>query len=141
MKILFLILMFYVYLFGENFFRNDNYVVDKKHKLMWQDTKINVTMLKNQKDSIKYCEDLKYLNFINWKLPTREQYEYILDKTRKDGLMINRKFKYILPGDYWTRETTWRSFGRYGYYIFLKSGTIYYNNKIYLKLIRCVREL
>ena len=141
MRLIFLVLISFIYIFGENFFRNDSYVVDKQHKLMWQDTKDNVFIRKNQNNAIKYCEELNFLDFTNWKLPTREQYKYIIDKKRKDELMINRKFKYTLAEDYWTNETTWRNLGRYGYYVYFKSGVIYYNNKTYLKFVRCVREL
>lgn len=139
-KILFIILLSFTFSFGSNFVKINDYILDKEHNLFWQDTQENITILKTQVEAISYCDNLNLSGYSDWKLPTREQYKYIIDKTRKDELMINRRFEYILSNDYWSIDTTWRSFGRYGYYIFFKSGAIYYQNKTYPKYVRCVRE-
>jgi hypothetical protein len=139
MKIVY-ILFLVTLLFGDNFIKQQGYIVDKQHNLIWQDTKENIVILKNQSDAVQYCQDLVFAGYDDWELPSREQYRYILDKTRDDELMINRKFKYILKEHYWTRDKTWRNFNRWGYFVYFKSGTFYYNNKSYLKYVRCVRQ-
>jgi len=139
MKIIILILSIN-YIFASNFFKNTDLVVDTQHKLYWQDTKDNITILKDQKGAIEYCENLILHGYDDWSLPTKEQYRYIIDKTRKDELLIHRRFEYILSDHYWTQDTTWRNFGRWGYFIYFKSGTFYYDNKTYPKYVRCVRE-
>ena len=139
MKIISILILFASFLLSADFFKNGNYIVDKVHNLYWQDTKDNIAILKSQEGAVKYCENLNLSGYSDWELPTREQYKYIIDKTRKDELMINRRFEYILADDYWTQDTRWQSFNRYGYYIFFKSGTIYFNNKTYPRYVRCVR--
>jgi hypothetical protein len=54
--------------------------------------------------------------------------------------MINQAFQNIINESYWTSSRTWQSFGRYGYYFFIKSGTLYYENRSYPKFFRCIRE-
>ena len=140
MKILSLLFVIISISFASDFFKNGNYVVDKKHNLFWQDTKDNITILKNQAGAVEYCENLTLSGYSDWELPTREQYEYIIDKSRKDELLINRRFEYVLSDHYWTSDRTWRNFFRWGYFVYFKSGTFYYENKTYPKYLRCVRE-
>jgi hypothetical protein len=109
---------------------------------MWQDNYDTVKVRLTQKEAVKYCKNLSLAGFSDWELPSREQYQTIIDKTRKDELMINRAFKYILPENYWASDRTWtRNFGLYGYYVFFKSGAIYYQNRSYKKFVRCVRKM
>ncbi len=140
MKILTLLIFFISYSFSSNFFKNGDYVIDKVHNLYWQDTIDNINILKNQEGAVEYCENLYSSGHSDWVLPTREQYKYIIDKTRKDEKLINRRFEYILSDHYWTSDRTWRNFYRWGYYIHFKSATFYYENKTYPKYVRCVRE-
>ena len=83
MKILILLALFISVSFSGNFFKDGNYVVDKIHNLYWQDTKDNVTVLKSQVGAIEYCDNLNLSGYSDWILPTREQFKYIIDKTRK----------------------------------------------------------
>ncbi len=116
-----------------------NTIYDDENKLTWQNTKDNITISKTHKNAIKYCEDLKLLGANNWRLPTRQEYKLIINIKRDDEHMINKAFNHNLPSDYWTSETTWRNFGKYAYYVFFKSGAIYYNNKNDKKFVRCIR--
>ena len=110
---------------------------------MWQDTMDNVKVRVNHDNAIKYCEDLTQNGFYDWRLPTVEEHKNILDKTRvKEEIMINRAFKYVLKDDYWLNDRTWtRNFGRYAYYLVIKSGAFYYQNRTYEKFVRCVRDM
>ncbi len=140
MKILAYLLISCIYLLSANLSKSGNYVKDTEHNLLWQDQKANVVMLGSQVKAVEYCEALSLGGYSNWRLPTVDEYKYIIDKTRTDELMINRSFSYILPEGYWTQDRTWRTFGRYGYYIYFKSGTAYYENRTYPKFFRCVRD-
>jgi len=123
--------------------KSGNYVIDDKNKLMWQDMRDNTKILVTQDNAIKYCEKLNLGGFQDWKLPTIKNYETIINKTRtRTQIMINKAFKYIKRDDYWSSDRTWiRNFGAYGYYVFFKSGTVYYQNRTYPKYVRCVRNL
>ncbi len=128
-------------IFAGNLSKNGNFVSDRTHNLLWQDQKANVIMLGSQEKAVEYCEKLSLDGYSNWRLPSVDEYEYIIDKTRTDEIMINPAFQYILPEGYWTQDRTWRTFGRYGYYIYFKSGTAYYENRTYPKFFRCVRNI
>lgn len=122
-------------------YRQGDYVFDTKNHLLWQDTPENTTILKSQADAKKYCEDLVLGKFSSWRLPNRDEYRTIIDMNRKaDELTIHRAFKHVLSDHYWTQDRTWRNFFRWGYYVYFKSGTFYYENKTYPKYVRCVHD-
>lgn len=139
MKVIVILAIFTSFLFSDIFFKNGDYVVDKVHNLHWQDTIDNITVLKSHSNAIKYCKNLELSGHNDWQLPTVEQYKYIIDRTRKDQLMINRRFEYILADDYWTQDTRWQSLGLYGFYVLFKSGNVYFDNKTHLRYVRCLR--
>jgi len=143
MRIFMIIFISSIYLFSANLTKSGDYVIDKKHHMMWQDTQDNINIVTSHIKASSYCEKLKLGGYSNWRVPTREDYKYIIDKTREqdEEPMINRAFEYTLLADYWIADRTWRNFGRWGYYIFFKSGAIYYENRTYPKLIRCVRDI
>lgn len=142
MKKLISLFLFCSFLYGGSLVKSGNYVIDKANKKMWQDTKENIELLFSQPGAEKYCKQLKLGGYGDWRLPSREDYKQIIDKSRiKDELMISRKFDYALADDYWAKDRTWRNFGQYGFYIFFKSGAIYYQNRTYPKYVRCVRDL
>ena len=123
--------------------KSGDYVIDDTHKIMWQDSMDNVKVRLVHDKAIEYCDKLSASGFSDWRLPSTDEYLYIIDKSRiKEEIMINRTFKYVLKDDYWASDRTWvRNFGRYAYYIFIKSGSIYYQNRTYEKFVRCVRDM
>jgi hypothetical protein len=127
-------------LFSTHLYKNDLYVVDKTNNLLWQDTRDNAFMLGSQVEANEYCQSLILGGYSSWRLPTKDEYSYIIDKNRRDEIMINKSFRYVIQEGYWTSSRTWRSFGRYGYYFFVKSGNLYYENRNYPKFFRCVME-
>ncbi|HIP12278.1 MAG TPA: DUF1566 domain-containing protein [Arcobacter sp.] len=141
MKYLFLVFITLSLSYSQNLIKNGSYVIDKKLYLSWQDTRENVNIRHSYDGALKYCQDLRLGDYDNWELPSRKQYKTIIDMSRKDELMISRQFKYIMPVDYWTQDTRWQSLNRYAYYVFFKSGSIYFNNKSHEKFVRCVRKM
>jgi len=142
MKSLIILFISFICLFGANIYKNGSVVIDEEHALMWQDTKDNITAIKTHITAQDYCTMITLGGFDNWRMPDNDEYEYIIDKSREDGQpLINTAFSYALPADYWTDDRTWRTFGRYGYYIFFNSGNIYYENRSYPKLVRCIRDI
>ena len=141
MKNILIFLLMCSSLYSNSFQQNENYIIDKQHNLIWQDTTDNINIRISHSKAIQYCKKLSLNGLVNWRLPSVKEYRYIIDKTRTDEIMINKSFRYILPTGYWTSDTTWRNFGRWGYYIFFKSGTAYYDNKTYKKFVRCVKDL
>jgi len=143
MKIFTVLCLFLITLSAAKLTKNGDSVIDDTNRMMWQDSKDNVKILLIQDDAIEYCEKLTLHGFTNWRLPSIEEYKTIIDKSRqRTELMIDKTFKYALRDDYWSRDRTWtRNFGHYGYYVFFKSGSVYYQNRTYPKYVRCVRSL
>ncbi len=141
MKAILSVLVICSFSFGVDFYRTDSHVVDAKHKLIWQDDEATVKVLRNQADANKYCENLELDGITDWRLPSVKEFEYILDKKRGySEPKINKAFQYALLDHYWLKDKTWRNFFRWGYYVFLKSGTFYYENNTYPKYIKCVAD-
>ncbi len=143
LKILIIMLGITVSIFASNLQKSGDTVVDREHNLIWQDHKHNVKVVVTHEHAIEYCEKLTQSGASNWRVPSVEEYSYIIDKSRiKDELMIDKSFYHVKRDDYWTSDRTWlRNFGKYAYYVFFKSGAVYYQNRTYPKYIRCVRDL
>jgi len=89
MRYIFLIFTLFVFSFAQ-LSKSGNSVIDKENKLMWQDTKDNVTLAFTHTQSEKYCNELVLGGFTNWRLPTMQEYKNILDLTRDDEIMIDK---------------------------------------------------
>jgi len=141
MKIILLIVLSVSILFGTNFYKIDNHIVDTVNKKMWQDSPENIKVLKNQKNAIAYCENLDLDGYSDWRLPSIKDFEKIIDKNRgyKDPKII-KSFEYALPDHYWLTDKTWRNFFTWAYYVHLISGTFYYDNVTNPKYVKCVRD-
>ncbi|MEA2049456.1 MAG: DUF1566 domain-containing protein [Campylobacterota bacterium] len=140
MRAIYLFVSLCVGLIGKDFVVSKGFVIDRTHNMMWQDTQDNIKILVSQTDAEKYCKNLALGGYSNWRVPTVDEYEYIINRKRDDEIMIDRSFRYILQDGYWTSDRTWRNFGRWGYYIYFKSGSAYYENRTYSKYIRCIRD-
>ena len=143
MKALMIIVLLVSFAFGAEKMgrdRGSEVVVSKTHGLVWTDTKDSVILLKSQADAALYCEQLKQGGSTNWRLPSIEEFETIVDKTNYPT-NINRAFKYSIPDGYWSNNVKWRTLWFYADYMHFISGTPYYDNKHKLKRVRCVRPL
>ncbi len=142
MKTLFIILFLFSFLIGSNFKRNTSskVVIDIDNRLMWID---NVSVLKTlltHEEAIKYCENLSYSGYTNWRLPEIEEFKLIVDK-RNSRSYINKKFRFNVPDGYWARRAHWRTLWFYADYMHFISGTAYFDSRHKKKYVRCVRSM
>lgn len=141
MKIILLLHFVIATLFGVDFYKSENHIIDTARNTMWQDTKDDIKVLKHQKTAVEYCENLELDGFSDWRLPSRKEFENIIDTNRKNGQpKIIKIFKYAVPDHYWVKDKTWRNFNQWGYYVHLQSGKFYYDNKTYPKYVKCLRD-
>ncbi|TLP39521.1 DUF1566 domain-containing protein [Arcobacter arenosus] len=142
MRYLFLVLLLISFSFSNDFRRDGirKVVVDSTAKLMWIDNFSNVKNRLNHSDATDYCESLSYAGYDNWRLPTIEEFELIVDKTNERSY-INRAFKFNMPVGYWASKAHWRTFWFYADYMFFVSGTPYYDSRHKKKFVRCVRDI
>jgi len=83
------------------FSRDDtkNVVMDSIYKLMWQDGE---EIFKGDYDeAVKYCDDLSYAGYDDWRLPTINELISITDKSKFDPA-INPAFKNVGSDLYWS---------------------------------------
>lgn len=141
MKYLFLIFLFLSILEAKIYRDNKKEVViDDKHHLMWQDDISNIENLKNHKQATKFCKELIFATYDDWRLPTVEEYSFIVyKKNRKTN--INFAFKYNLRDSYWASKVYWRTLWFYADYIYFVSGSAYYDNREKNKYVRCIRNI
>ena len=114
-------------------------VLDDELKLMWID---NVSVIKNlltHEDAEKYCQELNFIGFSDWRLGYIEEFEKIVYK-KNEKTNINFAFKYNVPAGYWASTAHWRTIWSYADYMHFVSGTPYYDNRKTKKYIRCVRN-
>ena len=114
-------------------------VLDDELKLMWVD---NVSVIKNlltHEDAEKYCQELNFIGFSDWRLGHIEEFEKIVYKENEKN-NINFAFKYNVPDGYWASTAHWRTLWSYADYMHFVSGTPYYDNRKTKKYVRCVRN-
>ena len=141
MKAILLIVLLVQFVFSEQL-RRDNgreVVISSQNRLMWMDTKDAVLLMKSQKEATQYCEELSLGGSSDWRLPSMEEFETIVDK-KNEPTYINKAFRYSIPVGYWSNNVKWRTLWFYADYMHFLSGTAYYDNKHKPKNIRCVRE-
>lgn len=141
MKILILVLITLVCLNADTKRDSKKQIVyDFTNKLLWQDTKDNIMVMLSQPDALKYCEDLTFAGYSDWRIPHADEYKTIVDKNNQPN-HINKAFKYAINKGYWAKTVHWRTMWTYADYMHFLSGTVYYDTKTKLKYIRCVRDL
>jgi len=129
-------------IYAKELIRSGEYIIDDTHKKMWQDNRETRELRMTHKEAVEYCQSLHFKGFSDWRLPSKDEVKLIVDKTRNSDIKINKVFRNVAKDSYWLNDRTWiRNFGQYGFYIFIKSGAIYYQNRAYLKYVRCVRDI
>ncbi len=119
--------------------RNSNETVScDVSKLMWQDNSEAKTVKKNWSDAIKYCEDLSFAGYSDWRLPNKNELLSIVDRTKYEP-SINGAFKNITTSyDYWS-STTYASYTSYAWDVLFSDGSTDYNYEYISRYVRCVR--
>jgi hypothetical protein len=140
MKYLLLVLVFLSLLDARIYRDNAKQVVlDDVSKLMWVDDISAIKNLMNHYEAEKYCNNLSFLGFSDWRLAHIDEFETIVFK-KNVKTNINSAFKYNVPDGYWASTAHWRTFWYNADYMFFVSGTPYFDNRETKKYVRCVRN-
>lgn len=142
MKYLFFMIVFISFSFSNSFQRSSSskIVTDRTAKLMWVDDISVVKIKKDHDDAITYCEELKFAGYSDWRIPTLEEFETIVDKKNEKNY-INKAFKFNVPDGYWALKSHWRTLWFYADYMHFVSGTAYFDSRHKVKYVRCVRNI
>ena len=140
MKIIIIILMVLSMVSAE-YIRDDkrSIVKDTLNNLMWQDTKGVEIRKKSWKEAIQYCDNLKWLGYDNWRLPTINELYSIVDLSKK-APAINSAFKHVTIGLndwYWSSTTYFKDYEALA--VGFHYGHDFENDKSNIYFIRCVR--
>ena len=134
--------------FMAGFSRDDakNVVTDSVYKLMWQDGE---EIFKGDYDeAVKYCENLTFAGFEDWRLPTLNELLSITDDSRFEPA-INKAFKNIayetnVKGEkiydwYWS-STKYVSDSYFVWVVSFENGGDGWGALYFRNFVRCVRD-
>ncbi len=130
MKIIFLVMMWFSFSLA-------SVVVDDKTGLMWQDSDEAASVNTTWSEANAYCEKLSLDTYKDWYLPTYEQLQTIVDKSRYNPA-INKKFKNVTPGNYWSSSAD-KIFAKNAWNVDFKFGFSYDTDKTNHYYVRCAR--
>ena len=128
MRVVFLILFSFNFIYAD--YIRDNakeVVIDTKKNLMWQDNKTAQEM--NWYDAIKYCTELNFASFNDWRLPKVDELNAIVDVAT---------FKNINSSYYWT-STSYRGSDIFAWHLSFENRYVNINIKKDKDSVRCVR--
>ncbi len=95
--------------------------------LMWQDEVATETVKKDWWGAKRYCQSLELIGLNDWRLPTIDELENIIDKNSN-----------LTPADYWSLSEH-PSLSDYAWSMDFKYGNSNYNDKAGKSYVRCVR--
>lgn len=113
----------------------DGTIRDTKLRLMWQKDGSETTM--DFEDAQKYCKNSRIGNYKDWRLPTREELELILDPTKYDPAInpiFNSKSSY-----YWSSTPFADDTGNV-WVVGFNYGSVSWDDKDYNNYVRPVRQ-
>ncbi len=114
-----------------------NIVIDLNLKYMWQDNIDAKQIRKGLNDAKDYCHKLTLGNFIDWRLPTIEELETIIDHSNLTSV-VNSQFKNV-KSDYYISASPLLSDIDTISYMDFSQGIKYDGNRKGKAYVRCVR--
>jgi len=118
-----------------NYTRRGDVVIDNATALEWQD---NESVDSNWSDAISYCSSLP-LDGGDWRLPTIEELETLVDNGHYDPSTTGEIFSHISSSRYWS-STTYGNYTNYAWVVdFHDDGNMYGYTKANSYYVRCVR--
>jgi hypothetical protein len=113
-------------------FAGQDIVVDERTNVVWADT---YSPAKMWKEALKYCEDLKYAGFSDWRLPNVNELKTLVDYSLKNPAT---PFPSMPLQPFWS-STSYKGYSEYGWYVNFTFGEVYYHTKSNYYHARCIR--
>ena len=84
----------------KNFVRDNTrgIVLDKKNRKFYYDA--NASKKMTYDEAVKYCQNMDYLGYKKWRLPTKEEMRSLLELSRQKP-RVKHAFKNVQKGIYW----------------------------------------
>ena len=112
----------------------DGTVTDVDTGLTWQQAHVK----KDWEAAIPYCEGLNHANHQDWRLPSYEELQTIVDKTKSNVMIDPIAFPETKPSLYWS-ATTFESNPHNAMVVDFSNGDVYSDEKIFSNYVRCIR--
>ncbi len=122
---------------GLSFLNASDTFVDAKTGLMWQDDRAAKNTRRNWTEAQSYCSHLSLAGHSDWKLPSIQELQSIVDISRYDPA-IKSGFKNVNPSDFYWSSSVYASNER-AWVVHFKVGYTSYGNKSNEYYVRCVR--
>ena len=108
-------------------------VIDNKTGLMWQK---EYATNKNWQQALKYCEDLTYAGYSDWRLPNKNELASLVNYEKSGS-----PYSYFpdMPSNYFWSSSTYVANTYYAWLVFFNNGFVNYYYKTYGNNVRCVR--
>ncbi len=122
--------------------RNLNETVTcSESKLMWQDDESAKSTYKIWSDAIKYCEDLTFAGYSDWRLPNKNELLSIVDRSKYDHA-VNTSFRNVSSstGRYNWSSTSYARDTSEAWWMSLDDGRAFCSVKSRKLAVRCVRD-
>ncbi len=119
--------------------RNSNGTVScSETKLMWQDDKNAKTIKKDWESAKKYCKNLKFAGYSDWRLPSIKELFSIVNHSAYSPA-INSAFKNTTLLHYYWSTTSYAYYTSLVWNVNFGNGHTDYYNKLNKNAVRCVR--
>ncbi len=116
--------------------KGDGTVIDLDGKKMWQS---DYTEGKAWRSAMAYCENLDLNGFDNWRLPTIDELETIVDRDKTNPSIDTRLFR-SASAPYWS-QSSFDDTSDEAWVVFFDSGLSGFGIKGRNHCVRCVRDL
>ena len=113
-------------------------VVDSEENLMWQDDSSVKTTKRDWEGAKRYCRNLSFAGYSDWRLPKRMELLSIVDRSTYEPA-IKKEFKNVVSKDYWS-STPDASDGSGAWGVYFGNGYDLWYNKSNSHFVRCVRD-
>ena len=116
-----------------------NTLKDTKTGYIWQDTKDATTQKRTFDDAVGYCKKLNLDGIDSWELPGFVEMFSIVD-TRAYNPCISKKFKHIVPKDYWISKVFANGSSREAFVVNFVSGAFNREKMDKAFFVRCYKK-
>lgn len=119
-------------------------IVDNRTNLMWEDSNKTIE-LRSDNQPPQYCNNLVYAGYDDWRLPTLEEFQYILKTNVKEKTSNTFKYfstDYYRTSSYYSAPSSGFTIPRAQYYFIKLSGETKQVDWAYIDeyYARCIRE-
>lgn len=109
-------------------------VTDNATGLMWQQSYVK----KGWESGVKYCEELNHAKHQDWRIPSIDELQSIVDKTKSDITIDLVAFPDTRPMPYWSANTSENN-SENPLVVDFSNGKTYGDDIIFMNYVRCVR--